>query len=129
MLSVFFALPDPTLVWIIVVSLSSLFVGRCADAVFLSLSLSLSLSGAGETQTPLGVWVPLVSLRPGHDLSLGSVHRAPQLHLGHAPAPVPSLSFAGMVVVGLGLLWSLSVWGLFSGFGSRCLVLHAHAMN
>ena len=82
------------------------------------LSLFLFLSGAGETQTLLGFGIPLVSLRLGHDLPLGSVHRAPQLHLGYAPAPVffPSSSFAGLVVVGLGL-FGLCLFGGCWGCG------------
>ena len=88
----------------------------------------LFLSGAGETQTPFGGFgVPLVFLPPGQVLPHGSVHRAPHLPLGFAPAPV---FFFHVVVVVVRWLFggrsrfvrSLLVW--------RCVVffLHAHVM-
>ena len=105
-----------------------MFVG----AVFFFLSLSLS-QVLGKPKPLLGFGIPLVFLRRGHALRVRPVRPARHLPLGSAPAPVfffssPS-SFAGMVVVGCGL-FGLSLFGFFfSGFGSRCSVLHAHVMR
>ena len=106
------------------VSPLSLFVfGCCVGAVF---SLFFSFSGAGETQTPFrGFGIPLVSLLRGHALHPGPVRPARQLHLGYAPATafffLWSSSFAGLVVVGLGLSGLCLV-----GVHVRCLL---HVMN
>ena len=56
-----------------------MFVGDVFSLSFsLSLSLSLSLRRWG-TQTPFGVWVPLVTLHPGRALRLLPVPHAPLL--------------------------------------------------
>ena len=98
----------------------------------LCLSLSLSLSGAGETQTPFGVWVSPCdsSSWTRSAMTTRSSCSAPLTRSGSRTCFffffLSSSSFAGLVVVGLGLLvfclagWFLLAVSFFCGGALLC---------